>query len=63
MTLDSPFDEPLTDEAEFEALLGNLLLAALQSDINPAGAWVYRENGAELDLEVQVVELAQGDDD
>lgn len=61
MTLDSPFDDPLADEAEFEALLGQLLLAALESDVDPEGAWEYRENGDGPDLEVQVIELAMRD--
>lgn len=62
MTADSPFDGTLTDETEFESLLGQLLLAALDNDVDPKGSWVFREDGVERHMEVQVTELAPGDD-
>lgn len=64
MTRDHPPDEEITTEDEFDAALGQLLLNAVQNDIDPRGAWVYRNGGMDPDWEVMVFELEKvGDTD
>jgi hypothetical protein len=58
MTTDSPSDDEVSSTEEFEAALGQLVLAALESDTDPSGTWEYRDNGTESDMEVIIVELA-----
>lgn len=57
-TSDTP-DWDISTEAEFESALEALLLAALVEDLDPCGAWVYRNGGVTPDLEVIVSELAK----
>jgi hypothetical protein len=57
MTSEFTFDGEIADSEEFESALGQLLLAALQNDIDPQGSWVYRTDGTGQDLEVMVYEL------
>lgn len=57
MTQDSPSNDPITTVDAFDSALGELLETAAENDIDPRGAWEYR-NGDELpDWEVTVVEL------
>lgn len=58
MTTDSPSNDEITTTEDFEAALGQIILAALQNDINPQGAWEYRTEEETPDMEVMVVELA-----
>jgi hypothetical protein len=44
-------------EAEFESALQTLLLAAVAEDLDPFGAWEYRNGEGYPDLEVIVSEL------
>lgn len=57
MTSDFTFDGEIESTEEFEAALEQLLLVALQNDIEPWGSWVYQTDGAGQDLEVMVFEL------
>lgn len=60
MTPKYSFDEDVTAADEFEAVLEDLLLAALRNDIDVRGSWVYdSHDGAGPDLEVQFFELDQ----
>lgn len=57
-----PPDAPgrdITTEAEFVSALQRLLLSALDNDLDPEGAWEYRNGRAYPDLEVLVTELAK----
>jgi len=51
------FDDEITTADEFEAVLGQLLLVALDNDVDIWGAWEYRSNDGTADLEAMVVEL------
>lgn len=51
-------DRDITTEAEFETALQTLLLAALENGLDLRGAWEYRNDDADPDLEVLVTELA-----
>ncbi|QLD87148.1 hypothetical protein HWV23_15930 [Natronomonas halophila] len=61
MTSESPFDDVSSAE-EFEALLGQLLLVALESSIDLEGSWVFRSDDGAPDFEVMVYELEASDD-
>lgn len=52
----SPDD--VSSPEEFEAALGQVLRAAMESDVDPRGSWVYRDDGTGANVEVQIVELA-----
>jgi hypothetical protein len=54
-------DGDITIEADFEAALGQLLLAAIRNDIDTGGSWVYRNGKPAPDLEVMVYELEDSD--
>ncbi|MFB6362423.1 MAG: hypothetical protein ABEH59_14030 [Halobacteriales archaeon] len=57
-------DGEITTEAEFERTLECLLLNAVGNDVDPQGAWEYRNGPRAPDLEVLVSELAgQGGSD
>lgn len=60
MTRNAPdaLDREITTTAEFEETLGSLLLNAIANDVNPQGAWEYRNGTQVPDLEVLVSELA-----
>lgn len=58
MTTDSTSDDEISSADDFEAALGEVILAALQNDIDLRGTWEYRTDGETPDLEVMVVELA-----
>lgn len=58
MTTDSTSNEEITTTEEFEVALGQIILAALQNDVDLQGAWEYRTEGETPDMEVMVVELA-----
>lgn len=58
MTTDSPSDDEILSADDFEAALGQVILAGLQSDIDLRGTWEYRTDGETPDVEVMVVELA-----
>lgn len=61
MTSDAP-DSPdgdISTEAEFDAALQTLLLAALKNGVDLRGAWDYRNGDAYPDFEVLVTELAK----
>ncbi|MFB6173034.1 MAG: hypothetical protein ABEI39_00170 [Halobacteriales archaeon] len=60
MTRDT--SDAVTTVEKFEATLGQLLVSALENDIDPRGTWEYRHDGVGSDLEVLVVELASADD-
>lgn len=55
---DSP-DQEISTEAEFESALQRLILSALERNVDPQGAWEYRNGQAHPDLEVLVTELAE----
>lgn len=55
---DTP-DRDISTEAEFDSALQTLLLSALENDLDPLGAWEYRNGRAHPDLEVLVTELAK----
>lgn len=61
MTSDSPFDDEITNGDDFEVVLGQILLAALENGIEPEGSWVYRADGNGRDFEVVVYELDDGE--
>lgn len=56
----SPADD-LEDIEDFEHALGQMLLIALERDLDPRGSWVYRTDGIGPDLEVMVHELESND--
>lgn len=58
MTTDSTADDEIASAADFEAALGQVILTALQNDIDLRGSWEYRTDGGTPDVEVMVVELA-----
>ena len=58
MTTDFTADDEISSTDEFEAALGRVILAALENGVDPRGTWEYRTNGADSDMEVMVVELA-----
>lgn len=55
---DSP-DRDISSEAEFDAALQTLLLAALKNGLDPRGARDYRNGDAYPDLKILVTELAK----
>ena len=59
MTRDTPdiSDWGILTEPAFESALQTLLRAALAEDIDPFGAWAYRGDETQPDLEVIVSEL------
>jgi hypothetical protein len=59
MTSDFTFDGEIESTEEFETALEELLLVALQNDVDPGGSWVYRTDGVGQDLEVMVFELLE----
>ena len=58
MTNDSPSDDEISSADDFEAALGQIVLAALQNDVDLRGTWEYRTDGETPDVEIMVVELA-----
>ncbi|WP_181686423.1 hypothetical protein [Halorhabdus salina] len=54
-------DDELTNVEDFERALGQMLLSALERDVDPRGSWVYRTDGLGPDLEVMVHELESKD--
>ena len=58
MTSDPTFDDEISTAKEFEAALGRVILAALENDVDPRGAWEPRNGEAGSDVEVMIVELA-----
>ncbi|WP_336326531.1 hypothetical protein [Halovenus sp. HT40] len=59
MTADFNSDDEMSSTADFEAALGQVILTALQNDIDPWGTWEYRTDEANSDTEVMVIELAE----
>jgi hypothetical protein len=57
---DDSFDEAITTEKEFEAMLSKLLIAAIENGIDPEGSWVCRNGASTTDIEVMITELADG---
>ncbi len=57
MVTDPPFDDEITSPDDFRVALRALLFEALESDIDPRGAWEYRTDGVVSDWEVMVVRL------
>ena len=55
---DATADDEIASAKEFEAALGRVILAALESDVDPRGTWEYRTDGTGSDMEIMVVELA-----
>jgi hypothetical protein len=53
-------DNEITTAAEFDAALEDLLLTALDNNVDIWGAWEYRTNGRGVDLETMIVELENG---
>lgn len=58
--VDSP-DWEISTEAELDSALQNLLLEALDNDLDIQGVWEYRNGEAYPDLEVLVTELAKAE--
>lgn len=61
MTGHSPDNTEIRNVEDFEAALGRLMLAALDSDIDPYGSRAYRTDDGTADVEVMVFELAEQD--
>lgn len=57
MIPDSPFDDRITSDDDFESTLEELLLAAVENGIELEGSWVFRPDGNGRDFEVMVYEL------
>jgi len=53
----------ITSTEEFEAALAAIVETAVEDDIDVRGAWEFRTDGSTHDWEVNVTELAKGDDD
>jgi hypothetical protein len=51
------FQQDIKTKAAFDAVLGELIVAALENGVNPRGSWVYRNSGPTPDLEVMMVQL------
>lgn len=51
------FDDEITTVTEFDAALEQLLLAALDNDVDIWGAWEYRNGDGTADMEAMIVEL------
>lgn len=49
----------ISTEPEFNAALQELLLTAVANDIDPRGAWEYRNGPSAPDLEVVITELVK----
>ena len=58
MTTGPASDDEISTAREFEAALGRVILAALESGVDPRGAWEFRNGEAGSDMEVMIVELA-----
>lgn len=65
MTPETPFDEPITTEAEFEAALTQLLASAHEAGLTVGKPWLCRTNDGAPNWEATIVELdgSAGDDD
>lgn len=61
MTPHLPDDAEIANVEDFKAAVGSAVLAALQSDIDPYGSWVYRTDDEAGDVEVMVFELGGPD--
>lgn len=61
MTPDPPSDTEITSPEAFEEALEDLLLATLDNDVNPEGAWEYRLDGDGADWEVMILKLQNKD--
>jgi hypothetical protein len=59
MTTDFIANDEITSTADFEDALGQIIIAALQNDVDPRGAWEYRINEPESAVEVMIVELSE----
>lgn len=57
-THDAP-DWDISSEDEFDSAIQTLFLAAIETGIDPRGAWVFRNRHANLDFEIIVTELAE----
>lgn len=53
----SPPDDEIVSVEDFEAALGRVVAAAVESDIDPRGSWVYRTDDEPTAVEVMVLEL------
>jgi len=53
----------ITSTEEFEAALAAIVETAVEDGIDVRGAWEFRTDGSTHDWEVNVTELAKGDDD
>lgn len=52
-------DGTITSEDEFEYTLQEVLLAAIENDVDPRGAWEIRNGETHPDWEIMVTELAK----
>lgn len=59
MTTDYIADDEIASQSEFEAALGQVILSALNNQVDPSGTWEYRTDDATMDTEVLIVELAE----
>lgn len=60
LTMTTDFtDDEMSSTTDFETALGNVILTALQNDIDPWGTWEYRTDRPDSDTEVMVVRLAE----
>lgn len=57
MTSNPSVDDEIASTDDFEAVLGQILLASVKNDIDPRGSWEYRTNGPSPNFEVMVFEL------
>lgn len=61
MNPDTPFDEEITDEETFDALLAQFIEAAAANDVDIAGTREYREEPGGQGLEVMFITLSADD--
>jgi len=62
MTPDTPSDTPINSTDDFEAALAAIVETAIANDIEVNGAWEFDTRGSTHRWEVNIVELATGDD-
>ena len=53
-----PFDGAISTVEDFDAAIDELLVAALENDVDLTGSWVARTASGTPDFEVQITELA-----
>lgn len=55
----NPFDGAISTAEDFDDALRELVLTALDNDVDPTGSWVARNGSGTPDFEIEVYELAK----